>query len=214
MVQFQDVSNQINRRLDERATRLLVREDMQRRRDAEKENKIRMKQGKVFKALSRYSKEHILELGAEGKNLADIGAIYGVSRQRMHQVTQKLKISKESFGKQKASSIPKKPKKSPLEKQQYLKFSYKRATARARGVLWNVEYNDILWPTHCPILGIELDYFAEKAHEGSVSFDQLVAGEGYTKDNLVVMSWRANRIKNDGTAVEHKKIYEFILDNT
>lgn len=217
MTQFQEVSKQVRRRLEERAAILLVREEVRRRKEADKENKTRMQEGKVFKALSRYNKEHILALGAEGKNLADIGAVYGVSRQRMYQVIQRLKISKEAFGKRATRDVTKPPekiKKSELEKQQKLKLSRKKSSAIAKGNYWDVEYEDIIWPTHCPILGIELDYFAEKAHDGSMSFDQLVAGEGYTKENMIIMSWRANRIKNDGTAEEHRKIYEFILDNT
>ena len=75
---------------------------------------------------------------------------------------------------------------------------------------WTIEFGDIDFPTHCPILGTELDYFAERTQENSVSFDRVDSSKGYIKGNVIVCSWRANRIKNDGTAEEHKKIYEFL----
>jgi hypothetical protein len=213
MTEYQKISAKIKRRLEERAAILVIKEDMARRREADKENKKRMQEGKVFKALSRYNKEHILTLMGEGKNLADIGALYGVSRQRMYQVIQRLKIDKSAYGNKvlKEEAPIKRKRRSALEKQQRLKLSHKRSSSLAKGQLWDISYEDVQWPSYCPVLGIELDYFAEKAHEGSVSFDQLVPGKGYTKENLVIMSWRANRIKNDGTAEEHKKIFEFIL---
>jgi hypothetical protein len=60
------------------------------------------------------------------------------------------------------------------------------------------------------LLGIELDYFAERTQENSPSFDRVDSSKGYVKGNVIVCSWRANRIKNDGTAEEHRKIYEFL----
>jgi hypothetical protein len=75
---------------------------------------------------------------------------------------------------------------------------------------WTIEFGDLNFPSHCPVLGIELDYFAERTQENSVSFDRIDSSKGYVKGNVIVCSWRANRIKNDGTAEEHKKIYEFL----
>lgn len=75
---------------------------------------------------------------------------------------------------------------------------------------WNIEFGDLEFPTHCPILGMELDYFAQRSQENSVSFDRVDSNKGYVKGNVIICSWRANRIKNDGTAEEHKKIYEFL----
>jgi hypothetical protein len=34
--------------------------------------------------------------------------------------------------------------------------------------------------------------------------------EGYTPENTFIISWRANRIKNDGTAREHQLIMEWM----
>lgn len=88
------------------------------------------------------------------------------------------------------------------------KFRTKKANTHKHE--WTIEFGELEFPTHCPLLGIELDYFAERTQENSVSFDRVDSSKGYVKGNVIVCSWRGNRIKNDGTAEEHKKIYEFL----
>lgn len=65
-------------------------------------------------------------------------------------------------------------------------------------------------PTHCPILGIELDYTAFGRSENAPSLDRLNPSLGYTKENTIICSWRANRIKNDGNSEEHEKIAHYL----
>jgi hypothetical protein len=88
------------------------------------------------------------------------------------------------------------------------KFRQKKANTYRHE--FTIEFNDLEFPTHCPMLGIELDYFAERTQENSVSFDRIDSSKGYIKGNVIICSWRGNRIKNDGTAEEHKKIYEYL----
>jgi len=57
---------------------------------------------------------------------------------------------------------------------------------------------------------MELDWFTDKVKENSPSLDRIDSKKGYVPGNVMIMSWRANRIKNDGTAAEHKKIAEFL----
>jgi hypothetical protein len=69
------------------------------------------------------------------------------------------------------------------------------------------------WPDNCPVLGIPLNYRVKgqgKRAENSPSFDRLDSNKGYTPDNVRVISWRANRIKNDGTLEEHRKIVQYL----
>jgi transposase len=75
---------------------------------------------------------------------------------------------------------------------------------------FTIQFGELSFPTHCPVLGIELDYFAEMRQENSVSFDRIDSSKGYISGNVIVMSWRANRIKNDGTGEEHQKIADFL----
>lgn len=179
----------------------------------------------------KYDKETLLKYGIEGKTLKQIGEIYGVSRERIRQVFKKYGVHREFYGtgakhKQRIAETqtPEALQKyknrwgnkedSDLYRAQKEKFKRKKTNAKKVGEVWSINFGDILWPISCPILGIELNYFTEGVQENSVSFDQLIPGEGYTKENTVICSWRANRIKNNGTAEEHRLIYEYILNNT
>lgn len=90
------------------------------------------------------------------------------------------------------------------------KYNIKRANAKLAGYSWAVPFEELEWPDYCPILGIELDYFAETRQENSPSFDQISPSKGYVSGNVQIISWRANRIKNDGTAEEHRKIADYL----
>jgi predicted transcriptional regulator len=87
------------------------------------------------------------------------------------------------------------------------KFENKRKNATKE---FNVEFSDITIPTVCPYLGIPLDFYASPKADNSPTFDRVDNTKGYVKGNVVVCSWRANRLKNDGTAEEHEKIAAFM----
>lgn len=91
------------------------------------------------------------------------------------------------------------------------KFSTKRSNAIAKGSVFTLEFGDLEFSTHCPILGIELNYFNEAQDIDSPSFDCKDSSKGYIKGNVFIISMRANRIKNDGTAEEHTKIAQYML---
>ena len=57
--------------------------------------------------------------------------------------------------------------------------------------------------THCPLLGIELVRDTEYAP----SLDKIIPAKGYTKDNVWIISRKANTIKNDATFKEFETIY-------
>jgi hypothetical protein len=77
---------------------------------------------------------------------------------------------------------------------------------------WDLEFEDVYFPLICPVLGVKLDYkSAEGSHSDySASFDRLDPNLGYVRGNVVVMSMRANRLKNDGTAEELRAIADFL----
>src|SRR6266852_3115250 len=58
-------------------------------------------------------------------------------------------------------------------------------------------------PTHCPILGIQLHYGGNgkgRQDDNSATIDRIDNARGYIRDNVLICSWRANRIKSDETA--------------
>jgi len=40
----------------------------------------------------------------------------------------------------------------------------------------------------------------QRANDNSATIDRIDNGLGYVKDNVLIVSWRANRLKSDGTA--------------
>jgi hypothetical protein len=90
------------------------------------------------------------------------------------------------------------------------KFRAKKANANRTGVEFTIPFGELTFPTHCPVLGIEIDYFSEGRQENSPSFDRFDPSKGYVSGNVAVVSWRANRIKNDGTAEELRKIADWM----
>lgn len=91
-----------------------------------------------------------------------------------------------------------------------LKYSAKKANAKRCGSEFTIDFQDIVWNKVCPITRVEIDYFASGRQENSPSFDRVNPEFGYVKGNVQIISWRANRIKNDGTAKEHLAIAEYM----
>lgn len=87
-----------------------------------------------------------------------------------------------------------------------------RAKHRAKrgGVPFAISLSDIVVPARCPVLGMKLHLGARKAGASSPSLDRIVPSRGYVPGNVAVISWRANLLKTDGTAEEHRKIAEYI----
>lgn len=82
--------------------------------------------------------------------------------------------------------------------------------ARIRGIEFNLTVDTVVWPTVCPVFGYVLSY--DKADKDrSVSLDRNDPTKGYTVDNTVIMSARANRAKWDMSSSEVKQLYEYIL---
>lgn len=169
----------------------------------------------------------ILELARNNVRATHISKTIGgkVSKQRVHQIMKKHGITNaEQIREERTKAWTEKmalkwgesfldpsSRQDAVYQQMREKFRQKKSNNHKHK--WTIEFGDLEFPSHCPILGIELDYFAERTQENSVSFDRIDSSQGYVKGNVIVCSWRANRIKNDGTAEEHRKIYEFLSKN-
>ena len=85
-------------------------------------------------------------------------------------------------------------------------FVQTRSRAKQSNIPFTIEESDLALPEVCPVLGIPL-VWTEKSRSGNTpSVDRIFPDLGYIKDNVAVISWRANRLKNDGTADELQKI--------
>ena len=69
-------------------------------------------------------------------------------------------------------------------------------------------------PEVCPVLGITLDYGKKKyvgdTRDEAPSLDRVIDERGYVSGNVRVISYRANRIKNNGTLEEHRAIVKYL----
>lgn len=86
-----------------------------------------------------------------------------------------------------------------------------KKSAKKRGLDFNIDVSDVSIPDLCPLLGIKIvSGGAMNNRDTSPSLDRKIPGKGYIKGNVGVISYRANRIKNDATKEEIKKIAENI----
>lgn len=90
-------------------------------------------------------------------------------------------------------------------------FNNKRGHAKKVGIPFNLEFASIEWPTHCPALGVELDYTIGKgaASRLSPSFDRIDPSRGYVVGNVIIVSNLANAIKTDATPQQIVRVGEF-----
>jgi len=86
-----------------------------------------------------------------------------------------------------------------------------RMEAKKQGLPFNLTVEAITWPTHCPILGVELFYGpAEGDRNRSASLDRLIPELGYVIGNVFVISLKANRLKNNATLAELKALVRYV----
>ncbi len=83
--------------------------------------------------------------------------------------------------------------------------------ATEKGLEFDLVVDDIKIPDVCPVLGILLNA-SDRAHTPSI--DRIDNARGYTKDNIQIISWRANRLKNDASLEELVAITCYMLRNS
>lgn len=91
------------------------------------------------------------------------------------------------------------------------KAMLQRARRRARnlGLKFDIDISDVQIPELCPVLGIKLERFSPENLNASPSLDRIHNHLGYEKGNVVVVSFLANRIKNNASYEELKKVVDY-----
>jgi hypothetical protein len=85
-----------------------------------------------------------------------------------------------------------------------------KTRARRDGLPFDISVETMYWPTHCPVLGVELSYNKEpkvrrenwQVRSATATLDRHINELGYVLGNVNVISHRANRIKTDATPLE------------
>lgn len=88
-----------------------------------------------------------------------------------------------------------------------------RARATKAGIPFSIEEKDIFIPEACPILGIPLYRGVKNRTDNSPSLDKILPNLGYKKGNVQVISWRANRMKNDASPADLLSFAKWVIKN-
>lgn len=82
-------------------------------------------------------------------------------------------------------------------------FTRVKSRAKRRGILFDLSIEDIIIPSHCPVLGIPIKAVTPVGEDGrrykddSPSVDRIDPVKGYVKGNIRVISQRANLLKSN-----------------
>jgi hypothetical protein len=92
-----------------------------------------------------------------------------------------------------------------------------RQRGRQRGMESTITPGDLVWPSHCPVLGFKLDYVERSGQRGNQrlqpnwpSLDRWDSTKGYVPGNVFVISHRANTLKNSATYAEILKVAKYL----
>lgn len=88
-----------------------------------------------------------------------------------------------------------------------IKVLYNRlkSSAKKRNIEFNLSVTDMYhidYPLTCPILGIPMHFNKGKVQDSSYSVDRIDNTVGYQLDNIQIISYRANMLKNNASAAE------------
>lgn len=81
--------------------------------------------------------------------------------------------------------------------------------AKKFGLAFDLTVEDVKIPEACPVFGTVLTMGEGQAHDLSPTLDRIDNTKGYVKGNVIVVSWLANRIKNDATIEQLKMVADF-----
>jgi len=86
--------------------------------------------------------------------------------------------------------------------------------AKRKGLDFTITLKDIIIPKKCPVFGLTLSTANGKQAPNSPSLDRIDNDKGYIPSNIIVISNKANHIKNSGTPDEHIRIGMFFKSKT
>lgn len=81
-------------------------------------------------------------------------------------------------------------------------LTFCKVNAKRQNVPFDLTLQDIKIPTLCPVFGVKLRRNAGKRDNWSPSVDRIIPEKGYVRNNIIIVSWRANFIKSDATIEE------------
>lgn len=94
-----------------------------------------------------------------------------------------------------------------LERRLYAQAKYRAAK---RGLEFTIVLADVPpLPEKCPVRGVVFSFGSSKNHDDAATIDRIDARKGYVPGNLVIVSWRVNRLKSNATLAELRQLVDF-----
>lgn len=87
-------------------------------------------------------------------------------------------------------------------------FDRVKGRAVRKGIPFDLELEDIIIPEVCPVFKVPFIY---GDHSWTYSVDRIKPELGYVKGNIVIISNKANMMKNTATTEDIKMLYEWML---
>ena len=84
---------------------------------------------------------------------------------------------------------------------------------REQGIPFDITADDLMpAPLKCPVFGFKLDWYKDGrgGADDSPSIDRLIPEEGYVAGNVMLISYKANRIKNDSNLSELRMVADWV----
>lgn len=95
----------------------------------------------------------------------------------------------------------------------HILFIRLRSRAKEKGLRFNIEESDLKIPKRCPILNIPLYFTQGRQTANSPSVDRVNTKKGYVKDNVRIISNKANALKSDMSIEDIRRLYKYITEN-
>jgi hypothetical protein len=90
-------------------------------------------------------------------------------------------------------------------------YHHAKQRAKEKNLEFNIKKEDITIPLFCPVFGTPISFDKKENHP---TLDRIDNNKGYTKENIMVISFKANRLKNNGSIEDFKKIICYIESQT
>ena len=84
-----------------------------------------------------------------------------------------------------------------------------KRNAKIKSVPFNIEIHEIVIPDFCPVFGTAIRKEWGLDRDNGPSLDRIIPEKGYVKGNVIVVSWRANRLKGEATIDEMRRLSSF-----
>lgn len=95
-------------------------------------------------------------------------------------------------------------------------FLRMKTNAKNRGKPTPMTYDEFVTeiggecPTVCPVLGMPLEWSGNIHSEALATIDRIDSSKSYEPGNIAIISWKANALKRNGTADEHRRIADWL----